>query len=870
MDLFKRIQDLSAIYDDDGPSSTVLESRPMFDKGGMAKLVSYVEGLPKGSTVTLQMVQDYVKKNNLNVNIKNFFNRNAKTIKDKTFISDTRLKDLKLTSEEKENIEKYGQEKYDKLKNKYSKLRVRKGQDVGSLALDKQQKVKFKKEYDKAIKYYKNKGIEPNMDSIRKNIARNDGKFNATGTKLQSESGLTGLFKNYEKADLIADLKKGKNLSEISIEYLDKNEKQVLKMLEGKRDYTKPLGRLSTDLSNVIKGDKEATKLYNKIKKQNSFNKLKNKSTYKKAVETLIPFAQEQGLIPNVNLKGKKINTASDYFNYAYKVKRDPIAKLFGFYERVGIEHPGGVARALIFDDPATLNEIVATMPDTNLAAGSTYDTYATGQARFFEKTKDPKYIKKINKIILNKQKEYGKPRTILDVDGDNVTRRTTKFSLTNPNLIEDSKSFINEYVAAGGSQRKNFNKLDPSLQKSILAFEEGDKIKGNKFLKIALKDTGAEADAKEIKSLIASFGGGTCSVFSGKKTDLKADGGRIGLSTGTPKIDDCFKSGTAVINSGKVPVDKADDFAKLLKRAGNIGRGVMKFGIIPEALYATADSLVRVGMGDTFTEAGLRATDYLLPGDQTKTAEISKVSRIFGDKTGELVGRTIDYKNQLAKIKSLEDQKANFENLSGGGEFDYIGDLSSDIKNIDNQLVQAKSDLNNKFNVSEAEQLFAERKQEEAYDASKANSFFTRLKSKYGDSSNENNLSDIETLAAPEKTQMELNLDMFPNFRDAMQSEDVKKQKIIMNLPDEFLNSSVGPDAVQYKKDLQDAFKLKNLKDQFGAEQIYGTQGNFAGQPLAGGGIAKMAGDRSGAMTTSMNPDSQGLSYLFNRVKKV
>ena len=871
MDLFKRIQDLSAIYDDDGPSAVAPESRPMFDKGGMAKLVSYVEGLPKGSTVTAQILQDYANKNNLDVNIKNFFNRNAKTIKDKTFISDTRSKDLKLTSEEKANIEKYGKEKYDKLTDKSDKLRVRRGQDVGSLALEKQQKVKFKKEYDKAIKYYKSRGIEePNMDSIRKNIARNDGKFNATGSKLQSESGLTGLFKNYEKADLIADLKKGKNLSEISIEYFDKNEKQVLKMLEGKRDYSKPLGRLSTDLSNIISKDKEATKLYNKIKKQNSFNKLKNKNTYKKAVETLIPFAQEQGLIPNVNLKGKKINTASDYFNYAYKVKRDPIAKLFGFYERVGIEHPGGVARALIFDDPATLNEIVATMPDTNLAAGSTYDTYATGQARFFEKTKDPKYIKKINQIILNKQKEYGKPRTILDVDGDNVTRRTTKFSLTNPNLIEDSKSFINEYVAAGGSQRKNFNKLDPSLQKSILAFEEGDKIKGNKFLKIALKDTGAEADAKEIKSLIASFGGGTCSVFSGKKTDLKADGGRIGLSTGTPKIDDCFKSGTAVINSGKVPVDKADDFAKLLKRAGNIGRGVMKFGIIPEALYATADSLVRVGMGDTFTEAGLRATDYLLPGDQTKKAEISKVSRIFGDKTGELVGRTIDYKNQLAKIKSLEDQKANFENLSGGGEFDYIGDLSSDIKNIDNQLVQAKSDLNNKFNVSEAEQLFAERKQEEAYDASKANSFFTRLKSKYGDSSNENNLSDIETLAAPEKTQMELNLDMFPNFRDAMQSEDVKKQKIIMNLPDEFLNSSVGPDAVQYKKDLQDAFKLENLKDQFGAEQIYGTQGNFAGQPLAGGGIAKEAGDRSGAMTRSMNPDSQGLSYLFNRVKKV
>ena len=36
-----------------------------FDKGGMVKLVEYVESLPKGTTVTLKMVQDYVKKNKL-------------------------------------------------------------------------------------------------------------------------------------------------------------------------------------------------------------------------------------------------------------------------------------------------------------------------------------------------------------------------------------------------------------------------------------------------------------------------------------------------------------------------------------------------------------------------------------------------------------------------------------------------------------------------------------------------------------------------------------------------------------------------------------------------------------------------------------
>ena len=35
MDLFKRIKDLSAIYDDDGPSATIQGSRPMFNDGGM-------------------------------------------------------------------------------------------------------------------------------------------------------------------------------------------------------------------------------------------------------------------------------------------------------------------------------------------------------------------------------------------------------------------------------------------------------------------------------------------------------------------------------------------------------------------------------------------------------------------------------------------------------------------------------------------------------------------------------------------------------------------------------------------------------------------------------------------------------------------
>ena len=214
------------------------------------------------------------------------------------------------------------------------------------------------------------------METIRRIIYVNDGKFVPPTRKLKAEKGLTGIIKNYEMKDLIKDLKKGKNLAEIAIEYYDKNENQVLKSLEGKRDYTKPLGRLSTDLVYAINKNPEAVKLYNKVKKKQSFDKLKNKNKYLREVETLLPFAQEQGLVPEINpLNGKKIDTGSKYFQFAYKIKRDPIAKLFGFYEKVGLEHPAGVARAIIFEDPATLGELVATMPDTNMAAGLTYDT---------------------------------------------------------------------------------------------------------------------------------------------------------------------------------------------------------------------------------------------------------------------------------------------------------------------------------------------------------------------------------------------------------------------------------------------------------------------------------------------------------------
>ena len=195
-----------------------------------------------------------------------------------------------------------------------------------------------------------------------------------------------------------------------------------------------------------------------------------------------------------------------------------------------------------------------------------------------------------------------------------------------------------------------------------------------------------AKSNSKQIEKTLASLSNNpACAVFAGKRGKFQPGG------SPNANLDDCVKGGIDAINSGKVPKEKATDFVKILKGGGTALRNLVKYGVLPEAVFFTADSLLRVGMGDTFTEAGLRASDYILPDDQTKLADVSKVSRIFGDRTGEIVGRSIDFKNQINKIKSLESQKESLEALNVPSDFGYTGDLTPQVKNMDANIAQAK-----------------------------------------------------------------------------------------------------------------------------------------------------------------------------------
>ena len=360
-----------------------------------------------------------------------------------------------------------------------------------------------------------------------------------------------------------------------------------------------------------------------------------------------------------------------------------------------------------------------------------------------------------------------------------------------------------------------------------------------------------------DLNKLIASLSDNpACAVFAGKR-------GKFDLG-GSPNanIDDCLQGGIKVINSGKIPPNKATEFANFTKRASTLGKNIMKFGIIPEAIFVGADSLVRMGLGDTFKEAGLRASDYLLPGDQTKKADMLKVERTLGAKAAKIVGRAIDYRNQLSKIDFLKQEKQSAEALSPTSEFDYLPDGREDIQNIDKRIEQAEFALTNKFMIPEKEKVYAERAEQEAYDISKAKSPFVKALSYLRSVQPVENDPLAET--APEK---QIDLSLFPTLpTEFMEKNNTELISYTNKLRE--LGYEVTPKEVMAERDKLKKMPLEQMAQEYSPEQIYGTQGQgaFFGEPLAGGGIAKLAGVSKGPPPES-GPNSQGLNYLIKRV---
>jgi len=491
-----------------------------------------------------------------------------------------------------------------------------------------------------------------------------------------------------------------------------------------------------------------------------------------------------------------------------------------------------------------------------------------------------------------------------------------------NRKLSELTKA--DKITAVYDPKTEQYKKVDKPLLEAM-------KKQSMKAAKLSKKETIAmdKKITSEVEKVLAGISDNPKCIITFRKK--KAEGGRIGYVTGSANLTECAKDGARIINSGMKNASPAQikNFAEFANRTKRLGRNIMKFGILPEAMYVAADSTFRLAMGDSAIESLLRASEYLLPGDQTKLAEMMEAKRLSSPETAAIIGRSIDYKNQLAKIQSLEDQKANLELLSGRGDFDYIGDLSQNIKNVDAQLKKATDDLNNKFKITDPERLYAEGMKDEVDDIRGTRSFLTKVK-KFARDIDDREYGDVEDLETPQDTQKDLNQRM---LRQAPTIYKVEGNKLLQKNLSEATTSEIMNHVqllkplgfnVSTKNLLADRDKLRGMplsqqEQIFGKEATYGFSGTL-GEPLnkgpvekkqnvisemeneivgrtnvnpqgqvinpfdidisdigsglrgfaaAGGGIAKEAGDRSGPPPES-GPMSQGLQGLMKRVRNL
>ena len=370
-----------------------------------------------------------------------------------------------------------------------------------------------------------------------------------------------------------------------------------------------------------------------------------------------------------------------------------------------------------------------------------------------------------------------------------------------------------------------------------------------------------------KIQKLLASFGDGSCAVQFGKGNK---DGGRIGYATGPASLDDCIASGARNFNDGKLKTaDQVQDAAKLLRGGRAVVSGLMKYGIVPELAYVGLEAAGRTLLGEKPTNALLKSIDTLTFGATDFT------SGIEADKFGKFADQKLavdKFKNSQALVDSLQNKLANLKAITDQGGEGYVGNLTSDIQMTQAQLQAAEQELQ-KNTVSSDIVQFIDRRGQEIADTQMAKSDFAKqsLKDQMEGIPGIRDYTDTEsTRIFPAQREINLNLDMFPNFSDAANLMQYKTSDAI-NLAQAYRAQGEdvsAKDILAYRDDLKQ-MPLSEQAKIYGDEQTYGTQGADVLQRLAGGGIAKLAGVDSGPPPAS-GPMSQGLQGLMKRVRNL
>jgi len=425
---------------------------------------------------------------------------------------------------------------------------------------------------------------------------------------------------------------------------------------------------------------------------------------------------------------------------------------------------------------------------------------------------------KKLAKLYKNKPEGYLKEMDMLNQRGNDLAAATKgykKFTGIDPytgkeftiNFSSAAQELDPTELLGEDTKLANIDKQDKATVKNLknMSIENASKTK-----------TQVLADIKEIASNLEKLGCG------------KAAGGRVLFSKGTPgaTLTRCAIKGQQKLNLGLTNgFDKTE--GELAKRILQAGRGL-------GSAFALRNILGPAAVGFTVAaEAGLVGYDMLSQGKSFREAVgDSLFNYALGDKT------------------QIDNKKLRYQGYADAGvDANQIGKISAYENAID--------EMNNAFEEFDKEnQLYRDKS---LYGPRMSNAIKQKQIKMYNDQV-KSNKALLQDLA---RTQTEDRLDkaIDPMVPALMSDADAKRKAMQMTKPSTVafgnIMDTIFPKA-GYREDREKAINYMPAVQEY-----------YRGNQFAGGGIAKMAGDRSGPPPQS-GPNSQGLQGLFNRVKKI
>jgi len=430
----------------------------------------------------------------------------------------------------------------------------------------------------------------------------------------------------------------------------------------------------------------------------------------------------------------------------------------------------------------------------------------------------------------------------------------------------------------------------------------------------VAAKDT--DVKSTQIKQIIATLSKDPRCQIRG----LKNQGGRVGFQDGSVSLDVCFRGGIDNVNRG-LPNPTAAQ-ARNFGRVAAFGRNVVKFGILPEALFLAGESVIRMGMGDTLPESILKASEYLLPGNQTKIADRMMLARTVGPKTAELILKANELRGFENQIQSLENEKQFTGILTDDGFDDnFFGQTKVEEENVIQKQIDALKKRRESYgSLTQSQYQFADMQAQEAEDIKKSKALFPKLLAK----ARSIDIASDDPLAEAAKRTMNLDLKMLPSRFQRLEDLEARKPKfdILVNTPKQQLSNFFKGEELENileDKKLIEGYRAQTVEEaaaQNPEAMFSASTGLFFGEPVnkgvsytppsidtitemereitgqtnvanpfdierssvatglrgfaaAGGGIAKLAGKPSGPPPTS-GPTSQGLPGLLKRDRRI